>query len=171
MARQFFSRWVCTGLLPLAVSLGIAGEASAQVGMTRAEFEKTSGTAIDTYKAVDGTQGLIYRDTWISERTRKQFPGRTAIELGVDERVLKEVFFFDEPVPNTEEGAVDAVGIAYNLMPTDMPRRFLSSGKRPYENGWVLWFDYGQGRYINFFLDPDERRIEAVVGGIEGTPI
>lgn len=171
MARQVFRRWVCGALLPLALGLWSPGEAWAQVGMTRAEFEKTSGAAIETYKAVDGTEGLIYRDTWISERTRKQFPGRTAIELGADQRVLKEVFFFDDPLPNTEDGAVDAVGIAYNLMPTDMPRKFISSGKRPYENGWVLWFDYGQGRYINFFLDRDEQRIEAVVGGIESTPI
>ncbi|MEB3284287.1 MAG: hypothetical protein VKN33_03255 [Candidatus Sericytochromatia bacterium] len=162
---------MASGGLAVALSIVPLQEATAQVGMTRAEFEKTSGSAVDTYRAVDGSEGFIYRDTWISERNRKQFPGRTAIELGADHRVLKEVFFFDEPLPNNADGAVDAVGIAYHLMPSDTPRKFVSSGKRPYEYGWVLWFDYGQGRYINFFLDADEERIEAVVGGVESTAI
>ncbi|MEB3223434.1 MAG: hypothetical protein VKS61_15270 [Candidatus Sericytochromatia bacterium] len=145
--------------------------ASAQVGMTRAEFEAISGEAVDRYKAADGEEGLIYRDVWVSERSKKQFAGRTAIELGPDQRVEKEVFFFDQPLTNSGDGAADAVGIALNLLPPGTPRTVLGSGRRPYEHGWVLWFDYGSGRYVNFFLDPEETRIEAVVGGQEPVAI
>ena len=161
------------GLLALAlVAVCLpGGVASAQVGMTLTEFEKISGKPIDTYKADDGTKGLIYRDVWFSEKTGKQFSGRTAIEMGADKRVIKEVFFFDEPLPNTPEGAVDAVGIALNLLPPKSPQKFVDSGRRPYEHGYVLWFDYGAGRYINFFLNKEETQIEAVVGGIEATSI
>jgi hypothetical protein len=163
------ARW---GALVLAIGLGPwAGPASAQVGMTRDEFEAVSGEAIDRYKAADGEEGLIYRDVWVSDRSKKQFAGRTAIELGPDQRVEKEVFFFDTPLANSSEGAADAVGIALNLLPPGTPRKILNSGRRPYEHGWVLWFDYGSGRYVNFFLDADETRIEAVVGGQEPVAI
>ncbi|MEB3198812.1 MAG: hypothetical protein VKP62_16590 [Candidatus Sericytochromatia bacterium] len=145
--------------------------AVSQVGMTVTEFEAISGKAIDRYRTEEGGEGRIYRDVWVSERSKKQFKGRTAIELGADRRVIKELFLFDDPLPNSDEGAIDAVGIAFNLMPTGTPRRFVASGKRPYENGWVLWFDYGEGRYLNFFLDQQESSIEAVVGGLEATPI
>lgn len=148
-----------------------AGTASAQVGQSLADFEKVSGKPIDKYKAEDGTPGLIYHDTWYSEKSHKQFVGRTAVEMGADNKVEKEVFFFDEPLPNTPDGAVDAVGIAFNLMPTGTPRKFVKNGRRSYEHGWVLWFDYGEGRYINFFLDQDETKIEAVVGGVEATTL
>ena len=77
----------------------------------------------------------------------------------------------DKPLPNTPEGAVDAVGIALNLLPAKSPQKFVDSGRRPYEHGWVLWFDYGAGRYINFFLNQEETQIEAVVGGVEATSI
>ena len=116
-------------------------------------------------------KGLIYRDVWFSEKSGKQFSGRTAIEMGTDNRVVKEVFFFDAPLPNTPDGAVDAVGIALNLLPPKTPQKFVDSGRRAYEHGWVLWFDYGSGRYVNFFLNQEETQIEAVVGGIEATNI
>jgi hypothetical protein len=148
-----------------------AAPAQAQVGMTLEEFEKISGKSIEKYKGQNGQAGLIYRDVWVSEKNKKQFPGRTAIEMGPDNRVVKEVFFFDAPLPNTPDGAVDAVGIAFNLMPGDTPKKFIDSGRRPYEHGWVLWFDYGNGRYVNFFLNQEESQIEAVVGGIEATTI
>ena len=150
---------------------GLAAPAMAQVGMTLAEFEKISGKAVDRYKSDAGVEGLIYRDVWVSEKSKRQFSGRTAIEMGPDQRVMKEVFFFDDPLPNTPDGAVDAVGIAFNLMPPNTPKKFLDSGRRPYEHGWVLWFDYGNGRYINFFLNKEETQIEAVVGGLEATTI
>ncbi|MFP5502356.1 MAG: hypothetical protein ACLGIN_07685 [Candidatus Sericytochromatia bacterium] len=161
------------GLLALAVGICLlpAGLAEAQVGMTLKEFEAISGKSIDSYKTETGAKGLIYRDIWFSEKSGKQFPGRTAIEMGADNRVIKEVFFFDDPLPNTPEGATDAVGIALNLLPTKSPTQFVDSGKRKYENGWVLWFDYGSGRYVNFFLNQEETQIEAVVGGIEATTI
>lgn len=161
------------GLLALALMALVlpASPASAQVGMTLVEFEKISGKPIDSYKADDGSKGLIYKDVWFSEKSGKQFSGRTAIEMGADERVVKEVFFFDQPLPNTPEGAVDAVGIALNLLPPKSPQKFVDSGRRSYEHGWVLWFDYGAGRYINFFLNQEETQIEAVVGGIEATSI
>jgi hypothetical protein len=143
--------------------------AAAQVGMTLQEFEKISGKSIDSYKTDDGGQGRIYHDTWYSEKTKKQFQGRTAIEMDADNKVAKEVFFFDEPLPNTPEGAVDAVGIAFNLMPKGTPTKFINNGRRQYEHGWVLWFDYGAGRYVNFFLNKEETQIEAVVGGVEAT--
>ena len=158
-------------LAAAVVTLGNPAPASAQVGMTLEEFEKISGKSIDKYSGQNGQTGLIYRDVWVSEKSKKQFAGRTAIEMGPDNRVVKEVFFFDAPLPNTADGAVDAVGIAFNLMPQDTPKKFLDSGRRPYEHGWVMWFDYGNGRYINFFLNQEETQIEAVVGGIEATTI
>jgi hypothetical protein len=153
----------------LAFTALSAPPASAQVGMSLTEFEKVSGKSIETYKTSEGAKGLIYRDTWYSEKTKKQFMGRTAIEMDPEEKVSKEVFFFDDPLPNTPEGAVDAVGIAFNLMPKGTPTKFVNNGRRQYEHGWVLWFDYGEGRYINFFLDQQETKIEAVVGGVEAT--
>lgn len=163
------------GLLALAAGLAAAAlpalPAAAQVGQTLQEFEKVSGKSIDTYKTDDGSEGRIYHDTWFSEKSKKQFQGRTAIEMDQENKVAKEVFFFDDPLPNTPEGAVDAVGIAFNLMPKGTPTKFLNNGRRPYEKGWVLWFDYGEGRYINFFLDKEETKIEAVVGGIEATTL
>lgn len=165
------ARIACAALAVAVVALGTATPAAAQVGMTLEEFEKVSGKAIDKYKGQNGQAGLIYRDVWVSEKSQKQFAGRTAIEMGPDNRVVKEVFFFDAPLPNTPEGAVDAVGIAFNLMPENTPKKFQDSGRRPYEHGWVLWFDYGNGRYINFFLNQEETQIEAVVGGIEATTI
>lgn len=165
--------WMKKGLLALAlVAVTLpGGTANAQVGMTLSEFEKVSGKPIDTYKADDGTKGLIYKDVWFSEKSGKQFSGRTAIEMGSDKRVIKEVFFFDKPLPNTPEGAVDAVGIALNLLPPKSPQKFIESGRRAYDHGWVLWFDYGAGRYVNFFLNQEETQIEAVVGGLEATSI
>jgi hypothetical protein len=159
------------GLLALAVVAVCQpmSPANAQVGQTLTEFEKVSGKPIDSYKSDDGTKGLIYRDVWYSEKSGKQFSGRTAIEMGTDNRVVKEVFFFDNPLPNTPDGAVDAVGIALNLLPPKTPQKFVDSGRRPYEHGWVLWFDYGAGRYVNFFLNKEETQIEAVVGGVEAT--
>lgn len=165
------ARIACAALAAAVVALGLPAPASAQVGMTLEEFEKISGKAIDKYKGQNGQAGLIYRDVWVSEKSKKQFAGRTAIEMGPDNRVVKEVFFFDAPLPNTPDGAVDAVGIAFNLMPENTPKKFLDSGRRPYEHGWVLWFDYGNGRYINFFLNQEETQIEAVVGGVEATTI
>ncbi len=165
------ARIACAALAVAVVTFGNPAPADAQVGMTLEEFEKISGKAIDKYKGQNGQAGHIYRDVWVSEKSKKQFAGRTAIEMGPDNRVVKEVFFFDAPLPNTPDGAVDAVGIAFNLMPTDTPKKFLDSGRRPYEHGWVLWFDYGNGRYINFFLNQEESQIEAVVGGIEATTI
>lgn len=161
------------GVLAIAIACCLvpAAPAYAQVGQTLAEFEKVSGKPIDDYKTADGNKGLIYRDVWYSEKTKKQFQGRTAIEMDTDNRVAKEVFFFDDPLPNTPEGAVDAVGIAFNLLPKGTPSKFVNNGRRPYEHGWVLWFDYGEGRYINFFLDKEETKIEAVVGGVEATSI
>lgn len=156
-------------LVVIAVIGGLAAPAGAQVGQTLKEFERVSGKSIDSYKASDGSKGLIYRDTWFSEKSKKQFEGRTAIEMGPDNRVVKEVFFFDDPLPNTPAGAQDAVGIAMNLLPPNSPAKFVDSGRRPYEHGYVLWFDYGNGRYINFFLNQEETQIDAVVGGIETT--
>lgn len=166
-------RWAKRGALALALGAMLlpAGVAQAQVGMTLAEFERVSGKSIDSYKAADGSKGLIYRDVWFSEKSGKQFAGRTAIEMGADNRVVKEVFFFDSPLPNNPDGATDAVGIALNLLPPKTPQKFVDSGKRPYEHGHVLWFDYGNGRYINFFLNKEETLIEAVVGGIEATTL
>ncbi|MDB5096860.1 MAG: hypothetical protein JWM80_1281 [Cyanobacteria bacterium RYN_339] len=162
------------GLLAIAACALVtfpALPAAAQVGMTLSDFEKVSGKSIDNYKTEEGAKGLIYRDTWYSEKSKKQFLGRTAIEMDTDDKVAKEVFFFDDPLPNTPEGAVDAVGIAFNLMPKGTPTKFVNNGRRQYEHGWVLWFDYGEGRYINFFLDKEETKIEAVVGGVEATNI
>lgn len=172
--RQSNSRWGKTWIkgmaaIALVTSLLPALPAQAQVGQTRQEFESVSGKPIDQYKTDDGTQGLIYHDVWFSEKTKKQFTGRTAIELSPDNRVVKEVFYFDKPLSNDQAGAVDAVGIALNLLPPDTPQQFVNSGKRPYKNGWVLWFDYGQGRYINFFLNKAETEIDAVVGGVQAT--
>ncbi|HEY9722275.1 MAG TPA: hypothetical protein V6D47_09685 [Oscillatoriaceae cyanobacterium] len=172
--RQLTSRWGRTcfkgmAAIALVTLLLPAGLAQAQVGQTRQEFEQVSGKPIDTYKTDDGTQGLVYHDVWYSEKTRKQFTGRTAIELSPDNRVVKEVFYFDQPLSNNQSGAVDAVGIALNLLPSDTPTQFVNSGRRPYKNGWVLWFDYGQGRYINFFLNKAETEIDAVVGGVQAT--
>lgn len=165
------ARLACAALAAAVVTVGLPAPADAQVGMTLEEFEKISGKAIDKYKGQNGQAGLIYRDVWVSEKSKKQFAGRTAIEMGPDNRVVKEVFFFDAPLPNTPDGAVDAVGIAFNLMPENTPKKFNDSGRRPYEHGWVLWFDYGNGRYINFFLNQEETQIEAVVGGVEATTI
>ena len=157
--------------LSAALVLGLPRAGLAQVGMTLERFEQISGKPIDRYKAADGTQGLIYKDVWLSETSGREFAGRTAIEMTRDNRVVKEVFYFDSPLPNTPDGATDAVGIGYNLLPPQTPSAFLDSGKRQYEKGWVLWFDYGEGRYLNFFLDPEEQRIEAVVGGVEATSL
>lgn len=170
---EIWKRWATRGMLALALGaiLMPAGVAQAQVGMTLAEFERVSGKSIDSYKAADGTKGLIYRDTWYSEKSGKQFSGRTAIEMGPDKRVMKEVFFFDTPLANDPDGATDAVGIALNLLPPKTPQKFVDSGKRPYQHGYVLWFDYGNGRYVNFFLNKEETLIEAVVGGIEATTL
>lgn len=165
--------WWKKGLLALALVAVCQpiSPANAQVGQTLNDFEKVSGKPIDQYKSEDGGKGLIYRDVWFSEKSGKQFSGRTAIEMGGDNRVVKEVFFFDDPLPNTPDGAVDAVGIALNLLPPKSPQKFVDSGRRPYEHGWVLWFDYGAGRYVNFFLNKEETQIEAVVGGVEATNI
>jgi hypothetical protein len=148
-----------------------ASPAFAQVGQSLGEFEKVSGKAIDEYKTEEGNKGLIFRDVWFSDKSKKQFNGRTAIEMDGDDKVAKEVFFFDDPLPNTPEGAVDAVGIAFNLLPKGTPTKFVKNGRRTYQHGYVLWFDYGEGRYINFFLDQGETKIEAVVGGVEATTI
>lgn len=162
-----FGRLTAAATLCAMVAVAAPAPVQAQVGMSLDEFEKVSGKSVEKYKSPAGTPGLVYRDVWVSEKSKKQFNGRTAIEMGTDNRVVKEVFFFDAPLPNTPDGAVDAVGIAFNLMPTGTPKKFNDSGRRQYEHGWVLWFDYGNGRYINFFLDADEKTIEAVVGGIE----
>ena len=145
--------------------------AQAQVGQALSEFEKISGKSIEQYKTDSGGKGLIFKDTWFSDKSKKQFEGRTAIEMDSEDKVAKEVFFFDEPLPNSPEGATDAVGIAFNLLPSGTPTKFKTNGRRQYEHGWVLWFDYGEGRYINFFLDKQETKIEAVVGGVEVTSI
>lgn len=164
-------RFALAAASALVLSLGASQPANAQVGMTLAEFEQISGKSVDTYKGDNGSGGMVYRDVWVSDTNKKKFAGRTAIETGADSRVIKEVFYFDAPLPNTPDGAVDAVGIAFNLMPPNTSRKFIESGRRKYDHGWVLWFDYGQGRYINFFLDEDEKTIEAVVGGLEMTTI
>ena len=171
MRQRSIKAWATGGLTVLATLGAMAAPASAQVGMTLKEFEATSGKSIDQYKTDDGSTGRIYHDTWYSEKSKKQFGGRTAIEMGADDKVTKEVFYFDDPLPNTPEGAVDAVGIAFNLLPKGTPPKFVDNGRRTYGKGWVLWFDYGEGRYINFFLDKDETKIEAVVGGVEATTL
>lgn len=159
------ARWFQGALAALGVLGLLAMPAEARVGMTLAEFEAVSGRPIDNYDGPEGVKGRIYRDTWVSEASRKQFAGRTAIEVGNNQRVAKEVFLLDAPLSNDEKGAMDAVGIAFNLLPQDTPRKFVDSGRRSYEKGWVLWFDYGAGRYLNFFLDKEEKRIEAIVAG------
>ena len=171
-AKRPLAKRLQAGMMAAALSwMSPAMPAEAQVGQTLIDFEKVSGKAIDQYKTAEGNKGLIYRDVWYSEKSKKQFQGRTAIETDTDNKVSKEVFFFDEPLPNTPDGAVDAVGIAFNLLPPGTPKKFSNNGRRTYEHGWVLWFDYGEGRYINFFLDKDETKIEAVVGGVEATAI
>lgn len=157
--------------LGAALMLATPAAGRAQVGMTLEAFEQISGKPIDRYQAADGTQGLIYKDVWLSETSGREFTGRTAIEMTRERRVVKEVFYFDSPLPNNQDGATDAVGIGYNLLPPRTPSAFVNSGKRQYEKGWVLWFDYGEGRYLNFFLDAEETRIEAVVGGVEATTL
>jgi hypothetical protein len=170
--RRSYSRpWALALALAAALCLLPQGLALAQVGMTLQEFEKVSGKPIDNYQSTDGTKGLVYRDVWFSQASQKQFTGRTAIEMGPEKRVVKEVFFFDDPLPNNADGAKDAVGIAFNLLPDGTPKKFANSGKRPYQDGYVLWFDYGSGRYLNFFLNKMETKIEAVVGGIEATQL
>lgn len=140
----------------------------AQVGQSLAEFEAVSGKPVDQSIGTNGELQLIFNEYWISKKSKQMLGGQTLIEL-VDNHVFKEVFVFTQPLPNNSEGAADAVGITSNLLPPGVSRKFVDHGLRPYDSGFVLWFDYGHGLYTNFFLDKEQKMIIAVSAGIETT--
>ena len=159
--RTWWCTWLAAGLWLIAVP-----DAEAQVGMTQKEFEAISGQSIQKMAASDGQTAYVYRDTWVAQKTGRQLSGRTIVEFDANQKVRKESFEFDKPLPNTATGATDAVGIAFNLMPASLPTQFVDCGKTKIPAGWLLWFDYGEGRRIGFALDESESQIRSVSGEI-----
>lgn len=162
--NKFVSRLVITATL-IAAPL-IATAASAQVGQTLAQFEAQTGTPIDSYKTDTGSIGLIFNETWGSNNGAA-IRGKAAIEFDQNGYVNKEVFSPTVAFPNTPAGLQTAIGIVSSIVPDGTPSSYYDHGLRAYPGGWVVWFDFGDGRYTNFMLNQPKTQIEAICAGIQ----